>query len=94
MEDSNSTPRAQQDGLADERRSLTIQRQIAERFTQFREDHESQSQALNRLMDEAGVPEVLQCAGCGGPIRGRYVGLKDADRAYHVDCADLSLEDE
>jgi len=94
MGNNNSASSARSSDVGDEYSSFHVDRRVFDRFNQFKQEHESQIQALNRLMDEAGVPEILRCTECGGPIRGRYVGLKDKDSAYHVDCVELPLSDD
>ena len=82
-----------QAGVPSARRSIVIRGDAFDRFARFKKGHESRAQAFDRLLDEAGVPDSLECAACGGPIRGRYVGQKPDGDSYHIDCAKLVLDD-
>lgn len=71
-----------------QRKSFKIQRRVAHRFETYMKPHETQTQALDRLMDEAGVAEHLECADCGDEIvPDRYGYYTDSDgEHYHIDC--------
>lgn len=52
-----------------ERKSLKIRQPTADRFERWQRDGESQTEALARLLDEAGVREVLRCSECGKTVQ-------------------------
>lgn len=52
-----------------ERKSLKIRQPTADRFERWQRDGESQTEALARLLDEAGVREVLRCSECGTNVQ-------------------------
>lgn len=51
-----------------DRKTLKIRRQTADRFEWFQRPKETQTDALARLLDEAGVPAVLECVECGAVL--------------------------
>lgn len=51
------------------RKSLKIRQPTADRFGRFQRKGESQTDALARLLDEAGVPEVLRCSECESAVQ-------------------------
>lgn len=51
------------------RKTLKIRQPTAERFERFKRPDENQTQAVARLLDEAGVPEVLRCSVCGDAVQ-------------------------
>lgn len=69
------------------RKSLKIRAPTADRFDRFQRERESQTDALARLLDEAGVPEVLRCSECGDPVQAH--ARDEEDRVLCFDCAGI-----
>lgn len=70
------------------RKSLKIRKPTADRFERFQRDGESQTDALARLLDEAGVPEILRCAECGDAVQAH---VRDGEgRIMCFDCAGIA----
>jgi rubrerythrin len=67
------------------RKSLKIRKPTADRFERFQRDGESQTDALARLLDNAGVPEVLRCSECGDPVQAH--ARDDEGKILCFDCA-------
>jgi formylmethanofuran dehydrogenase subunit E len=68
-----------------DRLSLKIQPPAADRFERFRRDHESQTETMTRLLDAAGVPEILRCNECDDPVQAH---VRDEEgRILCPDCA-------
>jgi recombinational DNA repair protein (RecF pathway) len=67
------------------RKSLKIRQPTADRFERFERNGESQTDALARLLDEAGVPEVLRCVECGSAVQAH--ARNEDGRIMCLDCA-------
>lgn len=72
------------------RKSLKIRQPTADRFGRFQRDGENQTDALARLLDEAGVPEILQCVECGTTVQAH--ARDDEGRILCFECAGVSPE--
>lgn len=72
------------------RKSLKIRRPTAKRFERFQRDGESQTDALARLLDEADVPEILECVDCGGTVQAH--ARDEEGRILCFECAGVSPE--
>lgn len=73
------------------RTSLKIRDPTADRFGRWQRGGESQTDALARLLDEAGVPEVLHCSECGDDVQAH---VRDGSGAtYCHGCADVDPPD-
>lgn len=71
------------------RKSLKIRKPTADRFERFQRGGESQTDALARLLDEVGVPEVLRCSECGDTVQAH---ARDEDgNILCFDCAGIDL---
>lgn len=69
------------------RKSLKIREPTARRFARWQRADESQTDALARLLDEAGVPEKLHCVECGDPVQDH---VRDSEgTVYCYGCADV-----
>jgi hypothetical protein len=67
------------------RKSLKIRGPTGDRFERFQRNGESQTDALARLLDEAGVPEILRCLECGDKVQTHV--RDDGGRIMCFDCA-------
>jgi rubrerythrin len=70
-----------------DRKSLKIRGPTADRFERYQRDGESQTDALARLLDKAGVPEILRCAECGTTVQAH--ARDDDGRIMCFDCAGI-----
>jgi len=70
-----------------ERKSLKIRQSTADRFEWFQRNGESQTDTLARLLDEAGVPEVLRCSDCRKRVQAHV--RDDEGRIMCFDCAGI-----
>lgn len=68
-----------------DRKSLKIRRPTAARFERYQREAESQTEALARLLDDAGVPEVLRCVDCGTGVQAH--ARDEEGRVLCFDCA-------
>lgn len=73
------------------RRSLKVEERTFDRFAQFKRGGENQTGALARLLDEAGVDELLRCEVCLADVQA--FARDDDGRMLCFDCAGVS-EDE
>ena len=73
------------------RKSLKIRHPTADRFGSFQRPDESQTAALARLLDAAGVPEALRCAECGDAVQAH--ARDDNGRIMCFDCAGVAPGD-
>lgn len=70
-----------------DRKSLKIRQPTAERFERFQREGESQTEALARLLDEVGVPEIIRCSECGTTLQTHV--RDDEGRVLCFDCAGI-----
>lgn len=70
-----------------DRKSLKIRGPTGDRFERFQRDGESQTDALARLLDEAGVPEILRCSECGDTVQAH--ARDDDGRIMCFNCAGI-----
>lgn len=70
------------------RKTLKIRRPTADRFERFCRDRETQTAALSRLLDQAGVPEAVICDECGETASGIFVKTRNGD-SFCGDCSDI-----
>lgn len=76
-----------------DRKSLKIRGPTARRFDHWQRDGESQTDALARLLDEAGVPEFHECVECGANLQTYVVrAYMDGDEIVCLDCAGIDPE--
>lgn len=68
-----------------DRKSIKVRQQTGDRFDRFRREGESQTEALMRLLDEAGVPVLLRCSECGAVVQAH--ARDDEGRVLCFDCA-------
>lgn len=72
------------------RKSLKIREPTADRFERFQRNGESQTDALARLLDQAGVPEILRCSECADAVQAH--ARDDEGRIMCFDCAGIDPE--
>lgn len=72
------------------RKSLKIRQPTADRFERFQRGGESQTDALARLLDDAGVPEVLRCSECGDAVQAH--ARDDEGEIVCFDCAGIGRD--
>jgi len=70
-----------------DRKSLKIRGPTADRFERYQREGESQTDALARLLDETGVPEILRCEDCENAVE-THVRTDDG-RILCLDCAGI-----
>lgn len=71
-----------------DRKSLKIRAPTADRFDRHQREGESQTDALARLLDKAGVPEILRCSECGTTVQAHARDEKGTILCF--DCAGVS----
>lgn len=70
-----------------DRKTLQIREPTGSRFERAMRDGETQTEALRRLLDEAGVPRQLRCSECGDVVADH---VRDDDGGiYCFGCCDL-----
>jgi hypothetical protein len=69
-----------------DRTSLKIRDPTHRRFARFQREGESQTDALARLLDAAGVPEALVCSECGASVQAH---VATGDRILCFECSSV-----
>lgn len=73
-----------------ERKSLRIQQPTGRRLERFKREDETWTSAIGRLLDAAGVPEVLVCEECGDEVQAH--ARDDEGRILCFDCAGVDRD--
>jgi len=62
-------------------------RHVVNRIERFARDGETAADTFARLLDEAGVPEMLRCSDCGAAVQTHV--RDEAGTVYCPECAGL-----